>query len=646
MHRSPSISRHLIALTLVTIFFTNSLVLSVSAVGRPASATHNMQPTAPPPPTPVNGKIAFSRVDSDFTLNGVYLVDPDGSNEVKVPFSEFDSTPVWSPNGQRLAVVHLANSHPGNVSGWGVEIMNADGSNRVRLNDNVEPYERIAWSPDGTKIAFTSWGQLGANADIMVMDADTGANLVNLTNDPGYDYLPSWSPDGTKIAFTSNRNGGTMDVFVMNADGSNQQNITNYFANDYYPSWSPDGSKIVFVSSGRGGTFDNDEICVMNPDGTNVVNLTLNQVPDLMPAWSPDGTKIVFNSNRNGNRDLYTIAPNGTDETRVTLHTAEDSRASWQQVPVSPPTPTPTSTPVETPTPTSTPTPDTCNTQNTITMLAPHCSNGLDQTPTLTGGLFEKKPADRGSHSFHAMMSEEAMLGDGAIEFYLPQGGIAYVGLTETEPWCGYDTVDYLWNVNADYNGYPNGSGIYYIREYNSPGTSANAGGFNNQQAAPIFRIQRQGDTVTYFVNGNVYVVSNKHSTAPLRLYVLLYAPNTQVAVTEFTAAGGLKVRSNVPQMQEVTWQNPINVTVNGNSITKTSGASEGYDAGASSVQQVTADNSFYRFKAADTQNNFLAALAVNDQNAEFPGRLSVALFQLRHGLQLGERSRRQSRHL
>ena len=175
-------------------------------------------------------------------------------------------------------------------------------------------------------------------------------NVVNLTNDPSFDNQPSWSPDGTKITFTSNRS-GNMDIFVMNLDGSDLHNITNYYADDYYPSWSPDGSKIVFVSSDRGGTFNTTEICVMNAGGSSLVNLTVNEVSDLTPAWSPDGTMIVFSSDRDGNRDLYSMNANGSNQTRMTVHPAEDSRASWQLSPISTPIPTPTPTPSPSPTP-------------------------------------------------------------------------------------------------------------------------------------------------------------------------------------------------------------------------------------------------------------------------------------------------------
>jgi len=74
-------------------------------------------------------------------------------------------------------------------------------------------------------------------------------------------FDPSWSPDGSKITFSSDIDGND-EIYVMNADGSNQTRITNNDAEDWYPSWSPDGSKIAFTSE-RDGDF---EIYVMNAD--------------------------------------------------------------------------------------------------------------------------------------------------------------------------------------------------------------------------------------------------------------------------------------------------------------------------------------------------------------------------------------------
>ena len=107
---------------------------------------------------------------------------------------------------------------------------------------------------------------------------------------------PAWSPDGTKIAFTTNRfAGGAFEIMVMNADGSGTpRRLTNNPATDYSPSWSPDGTKIAFTSN----RFGNFEIFVINADGSGVpARLTTNAAADLEPVWGADG-RILFTSNR------------------------------------------------------------------------------------------------------------------------------------------------------------------------------------------------------------------------------------------------------------------------------------------------------------------------------------------------------------
>ena len=79
------------------------------------------------------------------------------------------------------------------------------------------------------------------------MNAD-GTSLVNVSNHSGsFDGRPAWSPDGSKLAFTSGRT-GNLEIYVMNANGSGQTQLTFDAELDSYPAWSPDGKFITFRS--------------------------------------------------------------------------------------------------------------------------------------------------------------------------------------------------------------------------------------------------------------------------------------------------------------------------------------------------------------------------------------------------------------
>ena len=125
-------------------------------------------------------------------------------------------------------------------------------------------------------IAFTS--DRDGNREIYVMNAD-GTNQVRLTNNSVVDDHPTWSPDGAKIAFVSERPAGGFAIFVMNADGTNKVEITPIVFNaTAYPiwdawgmSWSPDGNRIVFqekVEPSPYPAYPND-IFIVNIDGSD-----------------------------------------------------------------------------------------------------------------------------------------------------------------------------------------------------------------------------------------------------------------------------------------------------------------------------------------------------------------------------------------
>jgi len=146
--------------------------------------------------------------------------------------------------------------------------------------------EEPAWSPDATRIAFTSTRD-GQRA-IHVMNED-GTGVIRLTEPTTASYRPAWSPDGRRIAFVTERHGHP-DIYVMQADGSQLARLTTHGAVDDDPAWSPDGSQIAFASDRDG----NLEIYVMSADGSGVARITTNPTPDEHPAWSPDGTKLAF----------------------------------------------------------------------------------------------------------------------------------------------------------------------------------------------------------------------------------------------------------------------------------------------------------------------------------------------------------------
>ena len=211
----------------------------------------------------------------------------------------------------------------------------ADG--RVRLTDNPARDAGGAWSPDCSRIAFTSdrEGSIGRNDDIYTMNAD-GTDVVNLTESPRGDTQPAWSPDGSRIAFASAHQGNT-DIYVMNSDGSVQTNLTQMAGLNLTPAWLPDGQRLLFTRV-RGLT---PEVYVMDSDGKGKANLSQHEATDGWASWSPDGAEIAFASNRHGNwrsdplwlptlgTSIYVMNADGSDVTRLTDSSSTDVGPRW-----------------------------------------------------------------------------------------------------------------------------------------------------------------------------------------------------------------------------------------------------------------------------------------------------------------------------
>ena len=148
--------------------------------------------------------------------------------------------------------------------------------------------------PPSGRIAFTSnRDDPDLNDDervenIYVMNAD-GSGVTRLTADRASNNNPSWSPDGKRIAFTSFRD-GYRAIYVMNVDGSGVTPLINdRELRGGGPSWSPDGRRIAFDAYWSNPDASDDEggwsIYVMNADGSGVTRLTNNRGLNGAPSW-------------------------------------------------------------------------------------------------------------------------------------------------------------------------------------------------------------------------------------------------------------------------------------------------------------------------------------------------------------------------
>jgi Tol biopolymer transport system component len=240
-------------------------------LGREAQGTGTAAPLTP------TGRLAFVR------QGDIYTIHADGTDERQLTTHPADDyPPVWSPDGTRIAFTSFRDGQQE------VYVMQADGSQQTRLTTSTRWAEIPTWSPDGTRLAYAQ------NGEIVLYDLTTATSTAITARQAGERAYnePVWSPDGTQVAFWQAPIGAGA-VFLADLTSGQITRLTDGIR----PRWSPDGTTILFEQSvpTENLTIGRTDLFRINVDGSGLVNLTQNpDIDDWWAAWSPDGRQIAF----------------------------------------------------------------------------------------------------------------------------------------------------------------------------------------------------------------------------------------------------------------------------------------------------------------------------------------------------------------
>ena len=247
---------------------------------------------------------------------------------------EWVSNPQISPDGRRVVYQRNSMDVMADKATSRLWMIDVDGSGHLPLTGRDVSESGAAWSPDGSRIAFTSASENGAEIYVYWLANGKTARLTQLDRAP---TGLSWSPDGRLIAFSMlvpqtppvlvsppskpkgaewadeprvttrlkyERDGsgyietGFNHYFVVSGEGGSIRQITSgMFHHTGTPQWSDDGQALLF-SGNRNEDWEheyaNSEIYEVSIKSGDVVALTDRNGPDSAPVVSPDGKKIAY----------------------------------------------------------------------------------------------------------------------------------------------------------------------------------------------------------------------------------------------------------------------------------------------------------------------------------------------------------------
>ena len=247
----------------------------------------------------------------------MYVADADGHNPVAILTSPRPLlSPVWSPDGTRLAYVSFESRRPQ------VFLQSLRDARRKALSGPGKSSSAPAFSPDGRKLAMAM--TVDGDMEIFIYTLGTGA-LARFTNSPGIDTEPAWEADGQALVFTSDRD-GRPKLYRQGFRAADAQElpIVGNYASD--AAVSADGRYLAFVQSTEAGGYG---IVLFEPESHGLFPLSSGTL-DEAPSFAPNGFSLIYASTTSGGEQVLMLAShNGRIRQRLRLMHSDVREPAW-----------------------------------------------------------------------------------------------------------------------------------------------------------------------------------------------------------------------------------------------------------------------------------------------------------------------------
>jgi serine/threonine protein kinase/dipeptidyl aminopeptidase/acylaminoacyl peptidase len=278
--------------------------------------------------SPDGKQLAFMRGEPETGTNALIVAGADGTGERRLAarkLPQFYEIPAWSPDGKSIAV-SAGNTTAGKEMSV-VAVNVEDGTESPMTAEKWMAVGQVVWLADGSGLVLSAVDQDSRLQQLWHLSYPEGT-VRRLTNDlNNYSGISMAAQTGdlvtvrydqsTNIWVTPATGGAQLSRSARNGlaiDSSQARQITSGAIKYYGGTWTPDG-KIVYSSDASG----NRDLWIMDQDGSNQKQLTSDAGSNVSPAVSPDGRYIVFVSDRKeAKHNVWRIDIDGNNPKQLT----------------------------------------------------------------------------------------------------------------------------------------------------------------------------------------------------------------------------------------------------------------------------------------------------------------------------------------